>query len=358
MIHDLFASAAKRHFEQDTASGRVDCSVVVPVLNEAENVEELVHRLSAVFDTLAKSFEIIFVNGGDSDDTSAIVAALHDADPRIKLIELSRNFGHQIAMLAGLDHAVGRTVITMDGDLQHPPEVVLDLLAEWEAGCDVVHAVRQPDRSTNVLRRKVSEGSYWVMRKLCGIDLIPNSADFKLLDRRVVNAIRLMRERDRFNRGLVRWCGFRQGAITYQEQERSKGRTKYSWLKGSRLLMDGIFSLSARPLHFMGVIGLTLSAFSGLFLMYVLVGYLIGLPSMEVMPGWPSTVAVVLLMGGVQMVSLWLMGQYVGRMYEEVKWRPPYIVDRTVGQLQNRSGTTTPQPGTTRSQVELELQTV
>ncbi|HUU85152.1 MAG TPA: glycosyltransferase family 2 protein [Phycisphaerae bacterium] len=301
-------------------------SIVVPARDEAENVPLLVDRLRDTITRFTERFEIIFVCDGFDDSTGEAVGELRAADGRVKLLRLSRSFGHQNALLAGLDHASGQVVVTMDADQQHPPETVADLLLEWEKGYDVVHAIRRPTRRQATLIRKCRSLAYTMLRRLCEVDIVPQSADFKLYDRSAVTALCQLREHGRFNRGLARWIGFRHAAVHYDEALRQRGRPSYSFARRLLLLMNGIFSLSSRPLQYLGVVGLGLSALSGLYLMVILIGWALDVEAYRLVAGWASTVGIVLLVGGVQLTGLWLMGQYIARTYDEVKGRPCYIV--------------------------------
>lgn len=306
-------------------------SIVTPALNEEANIRPMVRRLKQVLANLTDSFEIIFVSDGSDDRTCEIVKELHHDDARVKLLHLSRSFGHQQAIMAGLDHAAGRVTITMDADLQHPPEAIPDLVQEWEKGADVVHAVRRNTDCGGILTRRCRRLGYALLKRLSEVDIVPQSADFRLYDRRALLALRTMRERNRFTRGLARWIGFSQTIVYFDQSERHAGVAKYSFLKLLRLLMDGVFSLSSKPLQYLGVVGLGVSMLSGLYLAVILVGFALNVPAFRAVSGWASTSAIVLCMGGLQLTGLWLMGQYIGRTYDEVKRRPPYIVADAVG---------------------------
>lgn len=306
-------------------------SIVIPVLNEAENVKAMVDRLRIALHDVTSAYEVIFVSDGSTDDTDRLVGDAHAKDARFKLLRLSRPFGHQNAIQAGLDHATGRTVVTMDGDLQHPPEAIPDMLNAWRDGADVVHGIRQSVIDTSRFRRIGKRVGYAMLERLCDVDIVPQSADFRLYDRCAVDAMARMREHGRFNRGLARWIGFQQAIVHFDESKRAGGVAKYSTLRLIRLLTDGVFSLSAKPLRYMGMAGLAFSALSGCYLAFVLVGHIVGLPGFDKVNGWASLIATVLCMGGVQLVGLWLMGQYLGRTYEEVKQRPLYVVADAVG---------------------------
>lgn len=306
-------------------------SVVIPALNEADNIPPLVDRIQETVTRFTDRFEIIFVCDGYADSTSRAVTELRATDGRIKLLRLSRSFGHQNALLAGLDHVSGRVVITMDADLQHPPETVSDLLLKWEQGYDVVHAIRRPARRHGSLTRRWRSLAYTLLRRLCEVDIVPQSADFKLYDRSAVTAMCRLREHGRFNRGLARWIGFRHAAVYYDEARRHKGRTAYSFVKRLLLLLNGIFSLSSKPLQYLGVVGLGISVLAGVYLMVILIGWALDVEAYRLVAGWASTVGIVLLVGGVQLTGLWLMGQYLARTYDEVKGRPCYIVADSLG---------------------------
>lgn len=305
-------------------------SIVVPCFNEQDNVGPLVEALRGVLEPITPDYEIIFVSDGSIDETGRRVGDLHQADPRIKLIELSRNFGHQLALMAGLDAARGDAVITMDADLQHPPALIVQMLERWQQGDDVVHAVRQTSGG-GAIQRFASRLSYRILSRLCEVDILPHAADFRLMDRRVVEVMHQLRERFRFDRGLVRWLGFRHGQVLYQEDRRHAGRPAYRFSQRVRLLGNAVFSLSSRPLNFVGMLGLLLSAGSVAYLLFVLAARLLAPDWFSVQPGWASITALILLVGGFQLVAFWLLGQYVGRTYEETKRRPPYVIARGLG---------------------------
>jgi dolichol-phosphate mannosyltransferase len=306
-------------------------SVVVSARREEENVRTLADRVRQTLARFTECFEVIFVCDGYEDETRGLVRELHAADARMKLVHLSRSFGHQNALLAGLDHASGRVVITMDGDLQHPPETIADLLIKWEQGYDVVHAVRRSTRQANLLTRKSRGLAYNALRRLCEVDIVPQSAEFRLYDDSAVRAMRKLREQGRFNRGLSSWIGFRHAAVYYDECPRTNGQAEYSLAKRLLLLMNGIFSLSSKPLQYLGVVGLSISLLAAAYLAIILLGWAIGADGYRVVAGWSSTVAIVLFVGGIQLTGLWLMGQYLARTYDQVKGRPCYIVADALG---------------------------
>lgn len=327
----LHADAAPMTYRPDAARPPAFLSIVIPVLNEADNIKAMANRLRITLHDVTDSYEVVFVSDGSTDDTDRLVREANARDPRFKLLRLSRPFGHQNAIQAGLDHARGQTVITMDGDLQHPPEAIPDMLNAWRDGADVVHGIRKSSSEKSRLRRAGKRIGYSLLERLCDVDVVPQSADFRLYDRCAVDAMARMREQSRFNRGLARWIGFNQAVVQFEESKRAGGVAKYSTFRLIRLLTDGVFSLSAKPLRYMGIAGLMFSMLSGCYLAFVLIGHFFGLPGYYRVQGWDSLIATVLCMGGVQLVGLWLMGQYLGRTYEEVKQRPLYVVADSVG---------------------------
>ncbi len=326
-----FDDRSRMNFRSDPPRSAVFLSIVIPVLDEAENIAAMISRLKLALHDVTESYEVIFVSDGSTDETDDLVAAANAKDARFKLLRLSRPFGHQNAIQAGLDHAAGQSVVTMDGDLQHPPEAIPKMLDAWRDGADVVHGIRQSATDKSRFRRLGKRIGYAMLERLCDVDIVPQSADFRLYDRCAVEAMSRLREHGRFNRGLARWIGFNQEIVRFEESRRNGGDAKYSTIRLIRLLTDGVFSLSAKPLRYMGMAGLAFSALSGCYLAFVLVGHIIGLPGFDKVDGWASLIATVLCMGGVQLVGLWLMGQYLGRTYDEVKQRPLYVVADAVG---------------------------
>jgi glycosyltransferase involved in cell wall biosynthesis len=301
-------------------------SVVIPVLNERDNLTPLLARLQPVLAALKTSHEIIFVGNGSLDDTTGAVQRLAAADPRIRLLRLSRSFGHQADLLAGLEHAGGAAVITMDGDLQHPPELIPALVAQWRAGHEIVQAVRRQPADTSPLKRAGSHLFYRALSALTRLDVTPGAADFRLMSRPAVDAFLACRERCRCNRALVQWIGFSQAEVPYDAEPRYAGRTKYSYRALCRLAADAVFSFSTWPLRLAGLIGGIVSAAAAVYLLFILWARLF---NGRVPPGWSSILATVLILGGVNLMVLWILGEYVGRLFEEVKQRPIYIVRPT-----------------------------
>ena len=302
-------------------------SVVIPIFNEEETLEVLYARLSKVLDGLGEDYEVIFVNDGSRDRSELILRDIQKRNPRFKSIHFSRNFGHQTAITCGFDHAKGNAVIAMDGDLQDPPEVLPDLLARWREGYDVVYAVRQK-RKEGLLKRTAYKTFYWVLHKVSYLDIPLDSGDFSLIDRRVIDVLQSMPERNRFVRGLRTWAGFRQIGYEYAREARFAGQSKYSLGKLMKLAFDGLVSYSYVPLRLVSNVGLLVSMTALAYMGYLLVARMFGDMPIQ---GWTSTVVILLFLGGIQLLSLGVIGEYVGRIFEEVKHRPQYVVRDRVG---------------------------
>ncbi len=310
-----------------TAGAEVTVSVIIPIYDEEESLPTLAERLSSTLESTGESWEVIFINDGSTDDSKEIIRRLHERDPRFKSVAFSRNFGHQVAISCGLDYARGRAVIAMDGDLQDPPELLPDLLTRWRDGYEVVYAVRQ-ERKENIFKRVAYKGFYWLMKKISYLDIPLDSGDFSLMDRKVVDLLRDMPERNRFIRGLRSWVGFRQTGYEYERGARYAGRSKYDLARLMRLAFDGLVSYSFVPLRLVSNVGLFVSVSALVFMVYLLVSRLSG---DQIIQGWTSTVVIVLFLGGIQLLALGIIGEYLGRVFEEVKGRPRYVVGEVVG---------------------------
>lgn len=305
-----------------------ELSIVLPVCNEESNLPEVYRRLVAEVEPLGHSFELIFVDDGSKDASATVLESLHRKDPRVKFISFSRNFGHQMALTAGLEAAKGNAVITMDSDLQHPVTLIPKMLEEWRAGSEVVLMVRESTADATVFKRLSSSCFYRLFNWLSDLDLEPGAADFRLLDRRALDSLNSIQERVRFLRGLTAWIGFRTAKISYSAQKRENGSTKYSFSKMVRFAADGVTSFSTRPLKMVGALGLIVTFFGTIYGFWVVWASLF---TDRVVPGWASTVLLALMMGGVQLMSIGVLGIYLGRIYEEVKGRPLYIVSKRIG---------------------------
>lgn len=303
-------------------------SVVVPVLNEAGSVGILVQRLADALSALGNPFEVVIVDDGSSDDTMAVLRALNRRDPRFRAVSLSRNFGKEVAVAAGIRHATGEGVVIMDGDLQHPPEMIGRFVELWDQGYDVIYGQRT-DRSRNTAFERLSARAYYsLFYRLSGTILPDGAGDFRLLDRRVADVYNSIGERSRFNKGLFAWVGFRSKGIPFEVAPRVHGASRWAMRRLIHFAMDGIASFSTVPLKVWSYVGVAVSAVALVYAVMFLVKTIIW--GVDV-PGFPSLIISVLLLGGIQLISLGILGEYLGRVYEEVKGRPLYIVAERVG---------------------------
>jgi dolichol-phosphate mannosyltransferase len=302
--------------------------VVVPLRNEEELLPELIDRLSQVLETLDGTWEVILVDDGSTDGTYGLAVEAHGRDPRFKVVRLSRGFGHQIALSAGLDLARGEAVVTMDGDLQHPPEVIPELVARWLSGDEIVYAVMTERPGEGRFKDWTARLFYRLMARLADIEVPAGAGDFRLVDQRALEAVRAMRESNRYLRGMFSWVGFRQSGVPYVHPARTAGRTKYTGVKMLRLATDAVISFSSRPLRLSLNLGFVFSLASIAFGIAAAIGKLAG---GFVVPGWTSIVVLVGVVGGIQLIVLGVIGEYISRIFDEVKRRPLYIVMRTHG---------------------------
>jgi polyisoprenyl-phosphate glycosyltransferase len=315
-------------------AGGATVSVVVPVYNEEANLDALVARLERAFEGSGVDYEVVFVNDGSRDRSAEMLRAHHARNPRLKCIMLSRNFGHQVAVTCGLDHAQGDAVIVMDGDLQDPPEVLPGMIARWREGFDVVYAVRRR-RKEGWAKVVAYKAFYWVLNRVSYLDIPLDSGDFSLMDRRVVDLLAAMPERNRFVRGLRTWVGLRQTGFEYERDARYAGESKYSFTKLLRLAFDGLVSYSFAPLRLVSNLGMLVSLSALLYMVYLMLARLFGNLTIQ---GWTSTVVIVLFLGGIQLLSLGIIGEYIGRIFDEVKQRPQYVIGDSLGVGPSRRG--------------------
>ena len=307
-------------------------SIIVPVKDEEDAIAPFVARVGAVLDGLddvaAKAWEILFIDDGSSDATLAAIIIANQADPRIRAVSFSRNFGKEPALSAGLDFARGAAVIPIDVDLQDPPEVIGDMIKAWRAGHEVVYGVRR-NRASDSLPKRLTADLYYRAHNRLSHDKIPEHAgDFRLLDRKVVDVIKAMPERNRFMKGLFAWSGFKQTAVEYDRVERTVGTTKFRYWRLWTLALDGITSASTAPLRIWSYIGVIVALLSFLYALYIIVVTIItGIDA----PGYASLMTAVLFFGGLQLISLGVLGEYVGRILVETKQRPLYVVRETFG---------------------------
>jgi polyisoprenyl-phosphate glycosyltransferase len=298
-------------------------SVVAPAYNEAQNIGAFVARATAALDEVNEDWEVVLVDDGSNDGTWAAIEAASQTDARVRGIRLSRNFGHQLAISAGLSVARGDGVITMDSDLQHPPEAIASLVAAARMGYDVVYAVRGDDDSAHFWKRFTARIFYWLLNRLSSLELPQGAADYRYMSRRVVDVLLDMPERHRFLRGMVRWAGYKQTFVEYSRGARGAGDSKYSLRQMLLFAWDGVVSFSSFPLRVASVIGICVSLLGWIYLVYVLC---VRIFTDRAIQGWTSVTAAVLLLGGVQLIFLGVIGQYLGRMYDDVKGRPLFLI--------------------------------
>lgn len=314
---DILTAAGARTARSPTLS------VVVPAYNEEDVLPEFHRRLGAVLDTLAVDVEIVYVNDGSTDATLALLAGLHQRDPRVVVVDLSRNFGKEVAMTAGLDFADGDAVIVIDADLQDPPELIPEMMREWQAGHDVVLMRRRSRASETWLKKATARGFYRAIGRIGTIDIPEDVGDFRLLSRRAVAALRRFPERSRFMKGLFAWIGFPCREVMYDRDGRFAGETKWNYWRLWNFAIEGITSFSAVPLKAASYVGLVTSLAAFVYAVYVVVKTLLfGDP----VPGYPTLVTLVLFLGGLQLLALGVIGEYLARMFVEVKQRPLYLV--------------------------------
>jgi polyisoprenyl-phosphate glycosyltransferase len=295
-------------------------SVVVPLHDEEDTVHELCRRIASALGDLP--FELILVDDASTDSTPDLLDSLADANPYLRVLHLSRNFGHQAALTAGLEHARGDAIAMLDGDLQDPPELLPTMLAHWQSGSDVVSAVRTSRAGESRFKLTTARWFYRFFAKVSELDLTQDAGDFRLLDRRALDALLSMRERNRFLRGMSAWVGYTQTAVPYERDARYAGETKFTLRKMLRFSLDAITSFSLRPLQLATVLGFLLS-----FVALLTIPLVIGLRlAGETIPGFATVLCIVLLLGGIQLITIGIIGEYVGRIYDEVKGRPLYLV--------------------------------
>lgn len=308
----------------DTANKKI-ISVIIPVYNEGSNIEKLFHELHSVLKGIPYNYEVIFVDDGSNDDSLTKIRLLTEKFHFVFFIELSRNFGHQNALKAGLDFSNGDCAITMDSDLQHPPLLIPELVAKWELGNDIIFTRRKEDSRLPWLKRKTSLLFYLLINKLSDLKLEGGTADFRLMDRKVLKAFAMLRENELFLRGLVKWSGFRQIAIDYLPQERHSGKSKYNLFKMISLAFTAITAFSTKPLKLIAYIGLTLFLISLCFIPYVLISYF----TERTISGWTSLMMVVIFFGSLQLLILGIIGLYFSKLVIQSKQRPLYFVRDT-----------------------------
>ncbi len=311
-----------------TPPDRPTISILAPVYNEEEALPVLYDRISATLDAIGEPWELVLVNDGSWDRSLEIMRELHEKDERVRIVNFSRNFGHQIAITAGTDYAQGQAVIIIDADLQDPPSLFAEMIAKWREGYEVVYAVRKERKGESKFKLWTASLFYRLINSITGVDIPLDTGDFRLMDRKVVAAMRRLREHHRFMRGLSVWVGFRQTGVEYVREERYAGETKYPFSKMLRFALDGITSFSYMPLQLATYLGFIIA---GLSVLAIILTVILRLSGSQAFFGQATTLVMVLFLGGIQLISLGIIGEYLGRIYEEVKRRPLYIVDEAVG---------------------------
>jgi len=310
------------------SGGGVQYSIVIPVFNEQAVLPVLLRRIDALLDGLDAPAEAILVDDGSTDCSSIVLEAKSKSDPRYRYIKLARNFGHQIAITAGMDACAGKAIVVMDADLQDPPEIVGAMIERWKEGNDIVHARRLSREGEGTFKRLTASIFYKLLGRLASIDIPSDVGDFRLIDRKVLEAFRSMPEQDRFVRGMFAWLGFRQAEVAFHRPPRAAGETKYPLWKMMRLAVNGVLGFSDAPLRLAIWIGLAVSCLAVLYGMYV-IG--LWLTHSHLVEGWSSTIVVISFLCGVNMLMTGIIGLYIGRIHAEVKRRPLYVVDKRTG---------------------------
>jgi len=310
-----------------TLTPTIEYSIIIPVYNEEQNLPELYRRITSVMESITSSYEVVFINDGSRDSSLRTLIQFRQSDDRVKIVDFSRNFGHQIAVTAGLDHVRGKAVITMDADLQDPPEVIPNLIRMWQEGNEVVYAIRKK-REEGFLKRLAYSTFYRLLSRMSAIKIPLDSGDFSLMDEKVVRILRSMPERTKFIRGLRSWIGFKQVGMEYERAGRYAGRPKYTFSRLMKLALDGFVAFSSTPLQLASYMGFIIASFSFVSAAYYLYSWFF---VTRMIRGFATTIIVILFLGGVQLITLGIIGEYIGRIFEEVKFRPIYIVRKKIG---------------------------
>ena len=304
-------------------------SIVIPMYYEEKVAKECYNRVKKALENLKDyEHEIIFVNDGSQDKTLEILEEIAKDDKNIKIVSFSRNFGHQAAVTAGLKYVTGDAIVIMDADMQDPPELIGDMLKLWEEGNEVIYGKRKSREGESAFKLLTAKMFYKTLNALSDVEIPKDTGDFRLVDRKVVDTVNAMPEHNKFLRGLFSWVGYKQKAFEYERKERFAGETKYPLKKMIKLASDGIISFSRKPLKFVGLLGGVSVTLSIIILIYALVSYIFKLNNLSA--GWTSIMVTVTFFAGVQLLSIWLLSEYVGRIYDETKRRPEYIVDKTI----------------------------
>ncbi len=300
-----------------------ELSVIIPIYNESDNIQLLFERLNKTVSQLNIDVEYIFVNDGSKDQSIALIKKLSEKNSTVRYIDFARNFGHQVAVTAGLEHCTGNAVVIIDADLQDPPELIGDLYTKWKEGFEVVYAKRRAREGENFLKKFTAKSFYRILKKITSINIPVDTGDFRLIDRKIVDVLKAMPEQQKFLRGQISWIGFRQTYIEYNRDARNSGKTGYTYKKMIRFALDGITSFSNLPLKFATVAGFFVSGITFLMILYALYSRFI---SRNYVPGWTSLMLAVLFIGGVQLISIGIIGEYISRLSANIRNRPLYVV--------------------------------
>ncbi|MFA4851734.1 MAG: glycosyltransferase family 2 protein [Bacteroidales bacterium] len=297
-------------------------SIVTPCYNEEKNIEQLYNELLPVLKNICSHYEIVFVDDGSKDNTFSVIKEIAEKNKNVIGLSLSRNFGHQVAIMAGLQHSKGDLVVMMDADMQHPPEIIPQLIFEYEKGFDIVNTKRLDSEDTGFFKKISSRCFYRFINFLSDVKIEPAAADFRLMTRKAVNAFLQLEEKDRFTRGLVSWMGFKQSVVEYNASSRFAGKSKYTFRKMLRFGIDGITSFSSKPLRISFYTGFIVFLAGLIYALYAIVQNIKG----ETVPGWTSILVTVLIIGGIQLLSIGIIGEYIARIFNEAKARPLYFI--------------------------------
>jgi len=330
-LHHASGRNSPGSFRGEAMSTESTISLVIPIYCEEDIIPEFYKRAKAVMAALGPRYdhEFLFVNDGSGDRSLELLRGLNGKDPQVKVISLSRNFGHQFAITAGMDCASGAAVVLIDGDLQDPPEVIPEMVRKWEEGFKVVYGVREKRKGENLFKRVTAKVFYRLIRILSETEMPVDAGDFRLMDRKVVDALKSIREENRYLRGLVRWTGFRQTGLPYRRDPRFAGKTKFTVRKMVKFAVDGVLSFSDKPLKITSYLGFLITLVSFAMGLRIIIGKIQN-PEVAV-SGWTSMILAVLFIGGIQLISLGILGLYLGRQYREVKKRPLYVIEDTFG---------------------------
>lgn len=301
-------------------------SIIIPIYNEAGNIQILFERLSQVIRGMKQDAEYVFVNDGSRDNSMEIIKTLAQSNPDVRYLDFSRNFGHQVAVAAGLDYCTGECAIIIDADLQDPPELIPELYKKWKDGFEVVYAKRRSREGESFLKKFTAKLFYRTLKRITSIHIPVDTGDFRIIDRKVINVLRKMPEQQKFLRGQISWIGFRQTYIEYDRDERHAGKSGYTYKKMLRFALDGITSFSNLPLRFATITGFVVSGIAFVLILYALYERLV---TKNYVPGWASLMLAVLFIGGVQLISIGIIGEYISRMSSNIRNRPLYILRET-----------------------------